>query len=146
MRLGFYSEVARRNIVKARAFVAEWGYGATADEIRRRRQDLMDLDKTADFGTILKKPDFYSISSCRDLLFHVQEHRMTLTGIDAFLRENGLQFLGFDFEVGHDVLNAYRLRFPDDIAGRNLAHWQVFENEKPDTFLSMYQFWVQKAG
>ena len=144
MKLGLYSETARRHIVKARAFIAGRGYGATADDIRRCRQELMDMDKSADFGTILKSSDFFTISTCRDLLFHVQEHRLTLAGIDEFLRDNHLTFLGF--EIGDDVLNDYKLRFPDDPAATNLNQWQIFENERPDTFFGMYQFWIQKAG
>ena len=143
MRLGFYSDVARRHIVKARSFIAGQGYGATADEIRRCRQDLMDLDKIADFGDVLTTPDFFSNSACRDLLFHVQEHRMTLTGIDAFLRDHNLAFLGF--EIDADVLGAYRQRFPADRAATSVGQWQIFENEHPDTFRSMYNFWIQKA-
>lgn len=144
MRLGFYSDVARRNIVKARAFIAGRGYGATANEIRRCRQDLTDLDKTADFGDALTTPDFFSNSACRDLLFHVQEHRMTLTGIAAFLRANNLVFLGF--EIDADVLGAYRQRFPADRAATRVGQWQIFENENPDTFRSMYNFWIQKGA
>ena len=144
MRLGFYSQVARRNIVRVRDFIAEQGYGATANEIRRCREDLIALDKTADFGTTLKSSDFFSVSNCRDLLIHVQENRMTLTGIEAFLRENNLAFLGFEIEG--DVLHAYKLRFPDDRAATNLSQWQIFENENPDIFFGMYQFWIQKTG
>ncbi|MDD5175802.1 MAG: tetratricopeptide repeat protein [Sterolibacterium sp.] len=144
MRLGFYSEAARRNIVKARAFIAEQGYGATANEIRQCRQHLMDLEKSVDFGAIIKSSDFFSISTCRDLLFHVQEHRMTLTGIDDFLRENNLVFLGF--EIDASAIGAYKLRFPNDRAATNLAQWQTYERENPDTFGGMYQFWIQKAA
>ena len=144
MRLGFYSDVARRNIVKARSFIAAQGYGATADEIRRCRQHLMDLDQTADFGDTLTTPDFFSNSACRDLLFHVQEHRMTLTGIAAFLRDYDLAFLGF--EIDADILGAYRQRFPADRAATNVGQWQIFEDENPDTFRSMYNFWIQKGA
>ena len=35
-----------------------------------------------------RSPDFYSTSACRDLLFHVQEHRLTLPQIAAFLAEH----------------------------------------------------------
>jgi len=143
MKLGFYSEIARRNIVEARAFIAGQGYGAAANEIRRCRQHLMELDKSEDLSAILRSPDFYSTSACRDLLFHVQEHRMSLTSIDAFLRDNGLTFLGF--EIDASVLHAYAQRFPDDRAATDLGHWQLFENDNPDTFLGMYQFWIQKA-
>lgn len=142
MKLGFYSEAARRNVVRIRDIIAGQHYGTSADEIRRFRQDLIDLDGEEDFGTITESPDFFSISTCRDLLFHVQEHRMTLTGIDAFLRENKLSFLGFEIDAG--ILHAYKLRFPDDRSTTCLAQWQVFENENPDTFSGMYQFWIQK--
>jgi tetratricopeptide (TPR) repeat protein len=142
MGIALYSEVARRNIVRARAFIAEQGYASTAQDIRRCRQDVMDLDASMGFSDLLKANDFYSVSDCRDLLFHVQEHRMTLTGIDAFLRENNLVFLGL--QVKAEVLAAYKLRFPNDLAATNLNQWQIFENEHPDTFIGMYQFWLQK--
>lgn len=143
MRLGLYSEVARRNVVKARAFIAARGHGATTSEIRRCRQALMDMGNTADLGNIFESPDFFSVSACRDLLFHVQEQRMTLGAIDAFLRDNNLAFLGF--EVDADILQAYKLRFPDDRAATDLGRWQIFEGENPDIFAGMYQFWIQTA-
>ncbi len=144
MRLGFYSEAARRNIVKARAFIAQKGYGATPDDIRKCRQDFLDPGVSAELRSVAALPDFFSVSECRDLLFHVQEHRMTLDRIDAFLRENRLGFVGF--EIGDDVRRAYRARFPGDHAEVDLAQWQRFENDNPDTFIDMYQFWVQKPG
>ena len=39
MCLGFYSEIARRHVVKAREFIAARGYASTPDDIRRFRQD-----------------------------------------------------------------------------------------------------------
>jgi len=142
MRLGFYSETARRDIVRGRTFIEQQGYGRNADDIRRCRQALIGLDKNAGFGALLQSNDFFSISACRDLLFHVQEHRMMLKPIEAFLKENGLTFLGF--EVDAQVLNAYRARFQDDPTATNLSNWDTFENENPATFVGMYQFWVQK--
>ncbi|MBI1887913.1 MAG: methyltransferase domain-containing protein [Nitrosomonadales bacterium] len=144
MKLGFYSEMARRNIINARAFIDKKGYGATASEIRWCRQELVDLGKSADFWTAFLTRDFFSISACRDMLFHVQEHRMTLPGIEAFLRDNNLVLLGF--EIGAEVIHAYKQRFPDDHAATNLEQWQIFENENPGTFYGMYQFWIQKPG
>ncbi|MDE2259853.1 MAG: tetratricopeptide repeat protein [Betaproteobacteria bacterium] len=144
MKLGFYSELARRDIVKARAIIAGQGYGTTANEIRKCRQYLLDLDKHENLGRAVRALDFFSTSACRDLLFHVQEHRMTLTAIDSFLRENNLGFLGF--ELDPRVASAYRLRFPDDQTLTNLGQWQLFESENPDTFFGMYQFWIQKSS
>jgi tetratricopeptide (TPR) repeat protein/SAM-dependent methyltransferase len=142
MKIGLYSEVARKNIVRIRNVIADQGWGATVEEIRHYRQQLMDSDENMEFSDILNSPDFFSISACRDLLFHVQEHRMTLTGIDAFLSEHNLTFLGFEIE--RETLHAYKLRFPDDHAATNLGQWQIFENENPDTFANMYQMWLQK--
>ena len=51
-----------------------------------------------------------------------------------------------DFEIAADVLHDYGVRFPEDRAATNLAQWQVFERENPDTFAGVYPFWVQKAG
>jgi Tfp pilus assembly protein PilF/2-polyprenyl-3-methyl-5-hydroxy-6-metoxy-1,4-benzoquinol methylase len=144
MRLGFYSEVARRGVILARTFIAEQGYGSSAEDIRQCRQKIMDQESSTSFGFILKTSDFFSTSACRDLLFHVQEHQMTLTDIDAFLRKHDLQFLGFEIESNISI--AYKLRFPDDPAATNLVNWQIFENENPGTFIGMYQFWIQSAG
>ena len=44
MGLGFYSELARRHVVKAREFIAAHGYSSTPDDIRRFRQDLAAKD------------------------------------------------------------------------------------------------------
>ena len=35
---------------------------------------------------------------------------------------------------------------PYDPAAIDLDRWKIFETENPDTFSSMYQFWIQKPG
>jgi 2-polyprenyl-3-methyl-5-hydroxy-6-metoxy-1,4-benzoquinol methylase len=142
MLLGLYSKVARRGVMAMRERIAEWGYGQSPNDIRRCRQDLGNLDEKSDLG-ILNTYDFFGISTCRDLLFHVQEQQVELHAIAAFLRENGLTFLGF--ETDSAILGAYRRRFPDDAAATNLDHWQTFENDNPETFSRMYMFWIRKA-
>jgi tetratricopeptide (TPR) repeat protein/2-polyprenyl-3-methyl-5-hydroxy-6-metoxy-1,4-benzoquinol methylase len=143
MRLALYSQTARRNIAKARAFVADRNYGNSAEDIRRARQEIAAWDDRAAAEAILNSPDFYSVSNCRDLIFHTQEHGMTIPGIAQFLRENGLTFLGFD--LNGDVLEAYRRRFPHDAAATNLDQWERFEADNPTIFAGMYHFWVLSA-
>jgi hypothetical protein len=137
MKLGFYSAVARRNLPDLGGDAA-----MTADAVRTARQALAERDDEQS-REALRAPDFYSISSCRDLLFHVQERRLLLNEIADFLCGNGLKFLGF--AIDEAVVAAYRRRFPNDMAAVDLAQWQDFENDNPDTFSGMYQFWVQKA-
>jgi Flp pilus assembly protein TadD/2-polyprenyl-3-methyl-5-hydroxy-6-metoxy-1,4-benzoquinol methylase len=141
MWLGFYSQAARRNIVEAGARIAEQNLGAA--DIRRFRQELADGKYGDDFASVFKSEDFYSVSACRDLLFHTQEHRLTLPAIAEFLKQNNLSFLGF--ELDDAVLQAYRQRFPHDKAATDLASWDSFETENPGMFAGLYVFWVQKA-
>jgi tetratricopeptide (TPR) repeat protein/2-polyprenyl-3-methyl-5-hydroxy-6-metoxy-1,4-benzoquinol methylase len=142
MHLGFYSQFARRYVVKAREFIAARGYGTTPDDIRRVRRDLAVLDGAREFEWLSKFPDFYSTSECRDLIFHVQEHCLTLDQIESFLSESGLRFIGF--ELDPQILHQYRTRFTGDPAGINLRNWARFEADNLDTFAGMYQLWIQK--
>lgn len=134
MLLGFYSEVARRNLPRIA--------GQSADDVRRERQRLIQTSDQRD--VLLASSDFFTTSTCRDLLFHVQEHHLSLASIGQFLGDHGLVLLGFC--VDDDVLAAYRQRFADDPVATDLEHWQEFERDNPDTFAGMYQFWVQKAA
>jgi tetratricopeptide (TPR) repeat protein/SAM-dependent methyltransferase len=142
MTIGLYSEIARTHIVRARAFIAERGYRPTAEDIRRCRQAL--LDSAGEFEPIITSGDFFGMSSCRDLLFHVQEHRFTIPQIADFIAQNGLAFVGFDLD--QLVQRRYLARFPQDKAMTDLACWDAFEHEHPATFSGMYQFWVQKGS
>jgi tetratricopeptide (TPR) repeat protein/ubiquinone/menaquinone biosynthesis C-methylase UbiE len=141
MTLGFYSEIARRHLIEARELIAARGFAGTPDDIRRFRQEAL-MSASPDLQRLIDAQDFYSTSECRDLLFHVQEHRLTLGQIEAFLGECGLQFIGF--ELDPQVLQQYRARFRDDPAATNLGNWARFEADNPRTFAQMYRFWIQK--
>lgn len=144
MLVGLYSEAARRDILRARDFIAARQFAPVPDQIRQCRQEIMASHEAENLTSLLQQSDFFSISTCRDLLFHVQEFYVTLAGIDAYLRAKQLTLLGF--EVNPSVLQAYRQRFPNDPAATDLGQWQVFETENPDTFSGMYQFWLQKPA
>jgi SAM-dependent methyltransferase len=142
MHIGLYSRLARDEVTAARTLIASHGYRDTPDDIRRCRQDLLATKHGMALPSITSSPDFSSTSACRDLLFHVQEHQMTLPQIASFLAEQRLQFLGFALEPR--TLERYRRRFPSDRSATNLANWHTFETENPNTFAAMYQFWVQR--
>jgi SAM-dependent methyltransferase len=142
MLLAFYSTAARRAIAQTRDWIKSEGFAATPDGIRACRAELMKQDSQGALRTILTSPDFFSTSACRDLLFHVQEHNLSLEEISAFLDEQGLAFIGF--EVAEPVIAAYRARFPDDPRAADLSNWSRFEADNPETFAAMYQFWVRK--
>jgi tetratricopeptide (TPR) repeat protein/SAM-dependent methyltransferase len=141
MNVGLYSERGRADVVRARAFVAKRGFAATPDGIRDCRQAMLASDDPL-LATASRRADFYSLSGCRDLLFHVQEHRLSLPEIAAFIADAGLAFLGFDAETA--LLAKYAAQFSEDGTKTDLGCWHQFETENPATFAAMYQFWVQK--
>jgi SAM-dependent methyltransferase len=138
MRIGLYSELARRDVIAAQRFAVERGLRPTRDDIRLLREELLNTP----LCSIAKFHDFFSTSECRDLLFHVEEHVHSLLQIKDFLREQNLSFVGFELDAG--LQQAYRLAFPQDPSMTNLGHWHSFETAHPDTFAGMYQFWVQR--
>jgi 2-polyprenyl-3-methyl-5-hydroxy-6-metoxy-1,4-benzoquinol methylase len=144
MYVGLYSERARQDVVAARAVIAGRGWRATPGDIRRCRAEMAEAGTDSPLGRLARSSDFFTISSCRDLLFHVQEHRLTLPAIATFIADNGLTFIGFD--VAAAVARAYRQAFPEDPAMTDLNRWDQFESRHPGAFAGMYQFWVQKAG
>ena len=98
MRVGLYSEAARRSIVEARALVARRGYPATAEGIRALRQSIISEREDPRWKLVIGTVDFYSMSGCRDMFFNVMEHRLTLPEIATFLKEQNLSFLGFELD------------------------------------------------
>ena len=144
MRIGLYSARAREVVVEARRFIAERGYLPTAEGIRRARQDLMAADGGASFAQLAQLRDFYVAGECRDLLFHVQEHRYALPQVRDMLAALDLRFLGF--LLAPRVAVRYAQRHPADAAMTDLDAWSGFEAEFPDAFAGMYVFWVQRAA
>ena len=144
MKIGLYSETARRHVIAAQGFVIEQGYPSTPEGIRQCRRDIAALAPGRSEREVLSYRDFYSISSCRDLMFHVRELCFTLPRIDAMLRELGLRFIGFELSQ-LELLAAYRAAYPDDPEMTDLGHWHGFEQDNPDLFMAMYQFWCQKT-
>jgi 2-polyprenyl-3-methyl-5-hydroxy-6-metoxy-1,4-benzoquinol methylase/tetratricopeptide (TPR) repeat protein len=139
LRIGLYSEVGRADIVAARRFIAERGFDASPADIRRCRQELLAKPLPA----LARYADFFSTSGCRDLLFHVQEHRLTIPQIKEFLDTEKLTFLGF--ELDDVALQDYRMRHPTDRSMTDLEGWDAFERDRPEIFAGMYQFWCQRA-
>lgn len=144
MRIGLYSELARRVIVQARARIAARDYRATADDIRRCRQEIF---READqWKPLIGAKDFYSMSGCRDLLFNVMEHRLTIPEIAAFLDEHGLVFQGFEPFDDPAVLEQFRKQFPGAADETSLDQWHRFELDHPETFWDMYVFTAGKSA
>ncbi len=142
LKLGLYSELARQDIVEARNYIASKNIQANEDSIRDFRGTVFS-GKTPALNSLTKSSDFYTLSSCRDLCFHEQEHRFTINQIQETLKSNELKFLGF--LLPKPVKNLYTNYFPEDKTQTKLQNWSKFEEKHPNSFRAMYQFWVCKA-
>ena len=146
MNIGLYSETARQDIINGHSIIAEKGYTTSAEDIRRCRQDFITMaeDGNPTMAKIFNYRDFFSLSECRDLLFHVQEHRFTLPQIEEALKSLHLKFLGFEMR-DQRALKQFKESHPNSNALTSLSLWHKFELGNPDTFRGMYQFWCQKS-
>lgn len=142
MRIGLYSHHARRMIRQARAEIERHNYPATADGIRAFREYVFSLDADHPLDGVKRAYDFFSLSACRDLLFHVQEHQFTIPKIQQCLAELNLEFLGFQLPNAR-IWREYSKRYPDDPSQRSLGNWDAFERQAPGIFSYMYAFWCR---
>lgn len=145
MKLGLYSELARAPVVTAREAIRAGGYAAGPEGIRAIRQKIFDAPADDALAELAFSEDLYTTSSCRDLLFHVCEHRFRLAEIRDALKSLGLEFIGF--ELPHPSMQTlYREFNPDDVHMTDLEAWSQFEAKNPDAFAAMYVFWCHKPG
>lgn len=138
MAIGLYSEIARQDVVVARQYIREMGLMPNLEGIRQCRSALRELPACS---SLVQSVDFYTVSGCRDLLFHVQEHRFTLLQIESMLTQLKLRIVGLEIKAPN-VLKEYVSLFPKDPTANNLKNWHEYEKKHPDTFMGMYQLWV----
>ena len=140
MKIGLYSELARRHIVKMRDEISQSGMGSSVNAMKLFRTDVINSDK-AHHERILMSGDFYSLSTLRDLLFHVKEHRFTIPHIKDCLSKLGLKFCGFEVDKKALDFKPANTAVDDPY---DLDKWYSYEKANPDLFSGMYQFWCQK--
>ncbi len=140
MRISLYSELARTRIVAARELIQQQNISSSAESIKQFRAQIFSLPPEHPLHPLTQSHDFYSTSGCRDLLFHVQEHRFTLLQIESMLPRLGLKLIGFDVPPQAAAQFAQQNPGPH----LDLIKWHEYETRNPDTFAGMYQLWLQK--
>jgi Flp pilus assembly protein TadD/2-polyprenyl-3-methyl-5-hydroxy-6-metoxy-1,4-benzoquinol methylase len=140
MKIGLYSELARQHIVRVREEIALLTVGTSEADIRRFRGSLAG-SHNENHQLLTTWSDFFSLSTLRDLIFHVQEHRFTLPQIRNCLDELGLKFCGFENEA---AISNFRELHGKEADIYDLVLWHQYEERNPHAFAGMYQFWCQK--
>ena len=140
MKIALYSELARQHIVEVRKKITLLRIGTSKSEIREFRRSLAESNEES-HQRLIRSNDFFNLSSLRDLIFHVQEHRFTLLQIKDCLDELGLKFCGFE---NKETISNFRGFHGKDADIYDLAQWHQYEESNPHAFAEMYQFWCQK--
>ena len=139
LKIGLYSELAREDVNHVRTLLPAT-LKLSDDDVRALRHALLCSLQKGERSSLYEIRDFYTLSECRDLLFHPQEHQFTLDTLKLLLKELDLEFLGFELPEQQRML--YTQRFPNDKNQTNLDHWNLVEQASPRLFRGMYQFYV----
>jgi ubiquinone/menaquinone biosynthesis C-methylase UbiE len=139
MWLGLYSATARHDIAVVRKMIAE-GKIKSQDLKTLRHEIANHSDQIVSW--FVYKSDFFTTSSCCDLIWHAQEYHFTLLEIEKMLADNGLEFGEFFF-THKGVTRAFRAQYPG--ADKDLKKWHEYELKNPALFAGMYVFTVTKS-
>ena len=144
LKIGLYSKIAREPIINFRKNLSNKRLKNKSDDITLIRKEIIDNKENEKYlKKITYSKDFYSKSNLRDLLFHEQEHQFSINEIKVIVENYKLEFLNFVITDPLIKLK-YIKNFPNDIMQNSLKNWEKFENDNPNIFSGMYQFWVKK--
>ncbi len=141
LKLGLYSELARQDIVKAREYITTKNLQANDEDIKDFREDVFS-GKIEQISNFRNFGNFYTMSECRDLCFHTQEHRFTINQLEETLNSNELKFIGFLLE--QPIKSLYKNYFPEDKTQINLQNWAKLEEMFQSNELKFLGFLLQQ--
>jgi 2-polyprenyl-3-methyl-5-hydroxy-6-metoxy-1,4-benzoquinol methylase len=140
MKIGLYSKLARQEITTIRNEINKLNINYNEMAMRNFRSDIIKSVKP-NHKSILNSDDFYSMSSFRDLLFHIHESHFSLIEIQKYLNDLNLRFSGFE---GCPKMSEFKYENSVNEDLYDLKKWDHFEKKNKYTFEGMYQFWCQK--
>lgn len=145
MRIALYSNRAREAVNLARTTVRDQAFTPDKPGIRNFRQSIAGAISQESMKALRSLSDFYALSSCRDLVFHVMEHQYRLPQIATMLQRAQLTPVDLIEGLPRDVVAEYQRRFPGDPAMLDFESWDEFEQAFPGIFTNMYSIRCQKA-
>lgn len=144
LRVALYSERARARIAEAHRAIAEHGWDTSPAGIRAFRAHVLALPPEQPLAQLRESDDFYTLSGCRDLCFHVREHWYRLPAIGAMLAAAGFELLMLD--APPEARARFAERFGTAADRDDLALWDRLEADFPHLFAGMFHLWARKPG
>jgi tetratricopeptide (TPR) repeat protein/SAM-dependent methyltransferase len=142
IKIGLYSQRARSGVNAVRKLISERKLMPSVTAIKTIRKEVLGSSDPV-LSSLLRWRDFYTMSECRDLLFHVEEHQFTLPQIADMLRSEELTVMGVSKRMPNRSIQAYRRMAPQDENMDDLRIWDAVEAQLPDTFEGMYIIWCR---
>src|SRR3546814_7758791 len=130
MRIALYSRRARVLVREAHALIAERGWQGD-DGIRALRAHILALPPEAPLARLTESDDFWSLSGCRDLLFHVLEHQFDVPGIARMIDAAGLSLVALDAPA--EAQRLFRERFGDHASPLDPQRWDALARSEAHT-------------
>ncbi len=139
-----YSQIARDNALNpASDYIREKGFTSSSRDIRRFRHEVINLPLEHPARRCIRASDFFMLSECNDLLFHVQEHRFSFPKIRELAENNDLQLIQVNFSPLH--MKKWQEMFPGT-PPLDYDKLHEFEQAYPDTFLEMYKVYFKRKN
>ncbi len=146
IKIGLYSEIARRHITEASRYFKKLGYTDSDDDIRRVRRAILELGGEHPFHRAATGlGDFYTLSECRNLFFLVHEVRHSIPDITRLLESVDLEFIGFEFPDERARRVFYEIN-GEGTPLSDLDAWEGVERQRPEIFINMYNFWCRRTS
>lgn len=143
LRIALYSERARAWVAEAHRAIADHGWDATPAGIRAFRAHVLALPSDQPLARLRESDDFYTLSGCRDLCFHVREHWYRLPAIGEMLAEAGLELLMLD--ATPEAQDRFTQRHGAAADRSDLMLWDQVEVDFPHLFAGMFHLWARKS-
>ena len=108
--------------------------------LRDFRKNLVDHH---DFvNKISNLEDFYNLAEFKDIICNVQEHQYEINDLKNITRRFKMNFCGF--QNLNNLHKKFYNFFKEKVDILDFENWKIYEENFPDTFATMYQFWLKK--
>jgi len=137
------SKHGRADVAAVRELVTRLSLPPDTQGIRTVRQKVFGEPGPSDVA-IMKRPDFSTVSGCREMLFHVPVTRYDLDGVFDMVEQHGLRMVGLFADPV--VRTTYRKACPDDPNMADRTSVIRFERDNPGAFRNVYQLLCEKPA
>lgn len=144
LSLSLYSKIARDyKLDPAATYIRDKGYSSSVDDIRQFRRDLFSKQIGDPVLLCAETFDFFNLSECNDMLFHVQEHRYTLSDIEALAARHGMEII--DIFLSPTTQKSFQTLYPG-ASKLDFSLLDEYERQHPDSFMEMYRIYMKRKG